>query len=253
MQDHDIIIGIHSIAEILNTNSRNYYELVTTKDGLDELKKRGQVRVDKIPQEKLMVVDSHKLQELAKFKYNELDYEFSRVPSQVFLICEPVNQYEPTWLYEELMANGPIKILALDQVTDVHNAAAIMRTAAFYNVRCVLVSMKGNFGMGPNFARIASGATEHVKIVRCSSLPKILTKLTEMGVNVIGLSEHASDNELKIYEQNSTCLVLGAEDEGMSHAVGRVVSKTISLTPLGKIKSLNVSVAAAVAMEKVFK
>ncbi len=56
----------------------------------------------------------------------------------------------------------------LDQITDVHNAAAIMRSAAFYGVDCVLISQKGNFGMGPNFARIASGALEYVKIIQFS-------------------------------------------------------------------------------------
>jgi 23S rRNA (guanosine2251-2'-O)-methyltransferase len=112
--------------------------------------------------------------------------------------------------------------------------------------------MKGNFGMGPNFSRIASGATEHVQIVKCSSLPKILTKLIELNVEVIGLSEHATDTNLNIKDAKATCLVLGAEDEGMSNAVSRVVEKTIALKPLGRIKSLNVSVAAAVAMEKIF-
>lgn len=252
MLDLDIIVGIHSIAEVINTNSREIFELVATSEGLEELKKRGNVRIDKLPKDKLKIVDPHQVQELAKKYYQELDIEFSRVPSHVFLTCTPIEQVEPTWLYEKVINDGPIKILALDQVTDVHNAAAIMRTAAFYGVTCVVVSMKGNFGIGPNFSRIASGALEHVKIVRCSSLSKTLSKLIEMGVNVIGLSEHASENELKIYETNSTCLVLGAEDEGMSHAVSRIVQQTISLKTKGAIKSLNVSVAAAVAMEKVF-
>ena len=249
--EQDLVVGIHSIAEAIKNPARTIIELVGTKEGLDELKKR-QVRLDKIPQDLIQVVDSHKVQEIAKKWYQQLDYEFSRIPSGVFLVCSAVDQYEPTWLYDQLLQGKPINILALDQVTDVHNAAAIMRTASFYGVDCILISMKGNFGQGPNFSRIASGAVEHVKVVRCSSLTKSLTKLVEMKVNVIGLSEHASDNELKVYKENSTCLVLGAEDEGMSNAVSRVVPQTIALKSQGDIKSLNVSVAAAVAMEKIF-
>lgn len=249
--EQDLVVGIHSIAEAIKNPARTIIELVGTKEGIDELKKR-QVRIDKIPSDKVQIVDSHKVQEYAKKWYQQLDYEFSRVPSGVYLVCTSVEQFEPTWLYDQLLKGEPINILALDQVTDVHNAAAIMRTASFYGIDCILISMKGNFGAGPNFSRIASGAVEHVKVVRCSSLTKTLTKLVEMKVNVIGLSEHATENELKVYKENSTCLVLGAEDEGMSNAVSRVVPQTIALKSQGDIKSLNVSVAAAVAMEKIF-
>jgi 23S rRNA (guanosine2251-2'-O)-methyltransferase len=155
-------------------------------------------------------------------------------------------------MYEQLESRIPIKILALDQITDAHNGAAIMRTAAFYGVDCILISARGNFGLGPGFARIASGATEHVKIVRCSALPKTLTKIKDLGAIVIGLSEHASGDLGTIDNKKPICLILGAEDVGMSHAVSRVVETTISFKPQGKIKSLNVSVAAAIAMEKIF-
>jgi 23S rRNA (guanosine2251-2'-O)-methyltransferase len=254
MFEKDLVVGIHSIAEVINTHSREILKLVATKEGLEELKKRGKVRIDQIPGHLIEIVGSHELQELGKREYMDLELEFSRIPSQIFLITSPLITEEPTWLYSQIKLHEKYKILALDQVTDVHNAAAIMRTASFYDVNCVLVSAKGNFGMGPNFSRIASGATEHLKIVKCASLPKILTKLEESNVMVIGLSEHASDTGLLSPDNlnKSICFVLGSEDEGMSNAVSRVVTKTIALKSLGKIKSLNVSVAAAIAMEKIF-
>ncbi len=250
--DHDLIIGIHSIAEALKNSERAIYEIVATEEGLEELKKRGNLKREEIPLDKVRLVEGHALQEEAKKIYRELDLEFQRVPSQIFMLVSPVTIYEPTWLYNQLESRIPLKILALDQVTDAHNGAAIMRTAAFYGVDAVLISAKGNFGLGPNFARIASGATEHVKIVRCSALPKTITKLKDLGVQCIGLSEHANGELNKSNLSNSVCLILGAEDVGMSHAVSRVVETTIAFKPLGKIKSLNVSVAAAIAMEKIF-
>ena len=250
--DYDMIIGIHSIAEALKNPERGIVNIVATDEGLDELKKRGGLSRNDIPMDKVRILEGHTLQEEAKKIYRELDLEFQRVPSGVYLLVSPVKIYEPTWLYEQLDSRIPLRILALDQVTDAHNGAAIMRTAAFYGVDAILISAKGNFGLGPGFARIASGATEHVKIVRCSTLPKSLTKIQELGATCIGLSEHATENLEDLDTTKAVCLVLGAEDVGMSHAVGRVVSKTISFKPKGKIKSLNVSVAAAVAMEKIF-
>jgi 23S rRNA (guanosine2251-2'-O)-methyltransferase len=250
--DHDLIIGIHSIVEALRNPERAIYEIVATDEGLEELKKRGGISRAEIPMTKVRLLEGHALQEEAKKYYRELDMEFQRVPSQVFMLVSPVTIYEPTWIYNQLESRIPLKILALDQVTDAHNGAAIMRTAAFYGVDAVLISAKGNFGLGPNFARIASGATEYVKIVRCSALPKTITKLKDLGAICIGLSEHATGTLEKTDNTKSICLVLGAEDVGMSHAVSRVVETTISFKPLGKIKSLNVSVAAAIAMEKIF-
>jgi 23S rRNA (guanosine2251-2'-O)-methyltransferase len=250
--DHDLIVGIHSIAEALKNPERAIYEIVATDEGIEELKKRGGLKRDEIPMDKVRLLEGHALQEEAKRIYRDLDMEFNRVPSGIFMLVSPVTIYEPTWIYTQLESRIPLKILALDQVTDAHNGAAIMRTAAFFGVDAVLISAKGNFGLGPNFARIASGATEHVKIVRCSALPKTITKLKDLGAICIGLSEHATGNLEKTSEKKPICLVLGAEDVGMSHAVSRVVETTISLKPAGKIKSLNVSVAAAIAMEKIF-
>lgn len=251
--DHDMIIGIHSIAEALKNPERAIFEIVATTEGLEDLKKRGGLKNSDIPTEKVRIVEGHALQEEAKLIYRDLDLEFQRVPSQIFLLVSPIHIYEPTWLYQQLESRIPIRILALDQVTDAHNGAAIMRTAAFYGVDAILISAKGSFGTGPGFSRIASGAAEHVKIVRCSALPKTLTKLKELGAQCIGLSEHATGNlENQPTQNKAICLVLGAEDVGMSHAVSRVVDTTIAFKPAGKIKSLNVSVAAAIAMEKIF-
>lgn len=248
----DMIVGIHSIAEALKNPHRTILQLVATQEGLEELKKRGNLKKEELPQSKIKILQSHNLQEEAKKIYRDLDLEFNRIPSGVYLLVEPVKIYDPSWIYEQLQSRIPLRILALDQVTDAHNGAAILRTAAFYGVDAVLISTKGNFGMGPGFSRIASGATEHVKIVKCSTLPKSLTKIQELGATCIGLSEHATADLGDLDSSKAICLVLGAEDVGMSHAVSRVVEKTISFKPKGQIKSLNVSVAAAVAMEKIF-
>lgn len=252
MLEHDMIVGIHSIAEAIRNPERQIFEIVTTDEGFQEFKKRSGLKDHEIPLTKVRWLEGHALQEEAKKNYRDLDMEFQRVPSGIFMLVSPINIWEPTWIYQQLESRIPIKILALDQVTDAHNGAAIMRTAAFYGVDAILISARGNFGLGPGFSRIASGATEHVKIVRCSALPKTITKIKDLGATCIGLSEHATEDLGAIDNSKPICLVLGAEDVGMSHAVSRVVDKTISFKPAGKIKSLNVSVAAAIAMEKIF-
>jgi 23S rRNA (guanosine2251-2'-O)-methyltransferase len=56
----------------------------------------------------------------------------------------------------------------------------------------------------------------------------------------------------KLSSDTSICLVLGAEDKGLSSAVTRIMDDMVALIPSGPIKSLNVSVAAAIAMDRIF-
>lgn len=247
----DLIFGIHSIAEAIRNPKRKVYTLVGTDEGFKELYKRGGVdpkQLESITQKKM---DNHKFQDEVKKEYKTRDLNFQRVPSSIYALASVLELSGVNELMDDIQSGKTLKILALDQVTDTHNAAAILRTAAFYGIDYLITAAKGSFGLTPSFYRIASGATEHVKLVQAASLPKLLNKLVQKEVMVIGLSEHASDEDLST-DGKSTCLVLGAEDVGMSNAVSRVVTKTIALKPVGAIKSLNVSVAAAVSMEKVF-
>ncbi len=249
--DRDIIVGIHSIAHAVQNPLRTIHQIVATEDGIDNLRKMGGVSNEVISKLPVQLVSTHKLQEDAKKHFEDLGFNYFRVPSGVFLITNPVEIEDPSWISGELQSGRHLKILCLDSVTDVHNAAAIMRTAAFYDVDCVVIASKNNFGLGPSFARIASGALEYVKVVRCASLPKFLSNLKKKDIRPVALTEHTEQREMPAI-QGSRCLVMGAEDKGLSNAVTRIIEDKIRLEPKGKIESLNVSVAAALAMEKVF-
>jgi len=137
----------------------------------------------------------------------------------------------------------------------VHNAGAILRTASFYGVDAVIVPDKKSFGLTPSFFRIASGAAEFVPMIGVSKLNRTVAKLKESGILCLALSEHAK-GDLKMEEIKSSkrgiALILGREDVGISNAVLRMIDQHISLDSMGDIKSLNVSIAAAVTMEKCF-
>ena len=120
-----------------------------------------------------------------------MGFNFNRVLSQAFLITVSQSPYSVGQVLREIEKRSNAKIICLDSVTDTHNAAAILRTASFYGVNFVVTSAKGSFGKGPTFSRVASGALEHIKIVRTSFLPKFIRTLCDKGVSCIGLTEHA--------------------------------------------------------------
>lgn len=254
MNEFDLIIGIHSIAAAILNNKRQVIKLVLSDEGEQELLKRSSLSRSNLASINIERVSGHKVQELAKQYFKEKNLEYTRVPSQIFLIATPLEVYGMNEL-NNFQKDENIRLLCLDQISDVHNAGAIIRTAAFYGVNAVILPGKKSFGATPSFFRIASGATEHIKLISVSNLGKAIKKLNELGFVTVGLSEHAT-NPLKediIQQTSKLCLVLGKEDTGVSHAVMRQVSYELALSPRGEIKSLNVAAAAAISMEKCFK
>ncbi|MBC74890.1 MAG: hypothetical protein CME64_02635 [Halobacteriovoraceae bacterium] len=248
MNETDFIVCLHSIAAALNNPSRRDMKLILTEDGKEELKKKcdlGKVDVN--------LVSSHKLQEEAKKLYANKGMDYHRVPSGALLIAAALPEMEVRELYE-LAKKSNLKILCLDQISDVHNGAAILRTASFYGVDVVVLPGKKSFGTTPTYFRIASGAHEYLKLVKVGNLPKTLTKLKELNTHVVGLSEHAEAqiDQSGLPSNKNLALVLGKEETGISHAVMRVLDEKMALHSQGSIKSLNVSVAAAISMEKCF-
>lgn len=247
--DFELIFGMHSIAAALTNPRRVHTKLYATDEGLVELQRKHQINPKnlKVP---LQVLSSHALQEEGKKLCSYMDVEFTRVPSGLFLETSPLE----TYALQDFLKAPKGRFLALDQITDVHNGAAILRTACFYGVDGVLIPSAKSFGLTPSFYRIASGATEYVNLIRVNSLSRAVGQLNEAGFVTVGLSEHSTDNLTPeiLRSENKICLLLGAEETGLSHAVSRLVQKNLSLPSQGEIKSLNVSSAAAIAMEKCF-
>src|SRR5690606_27817981 len=187
--EFDLIFGLHSIAAALGNKSRSHIKLVATDEGLVELQRKHQINPRSLDV-KIELLSSHALQESAKKLCAQMDLEFFRVPSGIYLITSPLETYS----IQDFLKAPNARFLALDQITDVHNGAAIMRTASFYGVNGILVPSEKSFGLTPSFYRIASGATEYLNIIRVNSLSRAVGQLNDAGFLTVGLSEHSSEN-----------------------------------------------------------
>jgi len=248
--DTDLIFGLHSIAEAITNKKRGQWNIYGTDESIKDLRKLH-FNNQKLPEAvEITILSSHKLQEEGKLQLRERDFRDQRVPSNIFLVTQKLPEESLAVIYDFIDKNENLKMMALDQVTDIHNLAAILRTAAFYDLDFVLISKKGPLDFPPSFFRIASGASEHVKLINCSGLPKALNKIKEKKVDCLGLAEESTVTADEVKNLTKTCLVMGSEDTGLSNATRRVLDTFVSLPARGPIKSLNVSVAGAIAMEK---
>ena len=240
---------MHSIAEAIKNPKRGAFELFATEDSLKDLQKLH-FQGKKLPESvTTKVLSLHKLKDEGRATLLGLGFKEQRVPSNIFLKTAALNTLSLNDLYKNIESSSSFRALMLDQVTDVHNLGAIMRTAAFYNIDCVIYGKKGEERLSPGFFRIASGAAEHLPLVQAANLSKVLRKFNELNVSCLGLAEEAENTDSTLASEK-VCLVMGAEETGLSNAVRRSLETFVSLPAQGPIKSLNVSVAAALAMEK---
>lgn len=213
------MIGEHAVKEALKNKQRTFLELYTSGD--------------KKLHEKQKKISKEKLQEIYQNYCQKNDFKIQKIQSDFFYLSD----------YQENNKIEARKILYLDGVTDVHNIAAIIRTAAFFKFDlCVLERKERKFS--PDFFRLASGGAEHVAI-------KTVTK----GLNFIKSLEHKEiyaldekGNQPSYLNKEDFCLIVGAEDRGVAHALKRE-STLLKLQAKGEFTTLNASVAAALAMQ----
>lgn len=139
-------------------------------------------------------------------------------------------------------------LLALDGVTDPHNLGALLRSAEVAGVTGVLLPRHRAVHVTPTVAKAAAGAIEHLPIALVGGIPTALTRLREMGVWSVGLDETGPRT---LWELESLAepvvLVLGAEGRGLSRLVRQRCDQVARIPVSGRVSSLNVSVAGALA------
>jgi 23S rRNA (guanosine2251-2'-O)-methyltransferase len=164
-------------------------------------------------------------------------------------------QYVPVEnLIDKAYAEGRAPFfLILDRVTDVRNFGAIARTAECAGLDGVIVEEKGNAPITGDAIKTSAGALHHLPVSRVRDLSKTIKLLQENGIQVIACTEKA---EKLVYEMDlkvPTALVLGSEEDGISEELLRRADALVRIPIKGKIGSLNVSVAAGVAIYEVIR
>jgi 23S rRNA (guanosine2251-2'-O)-methyltransferase len=144
-------------------------------------------------------------------------------------------------------------LVLLDGVEDPHNLGAVLRTAEAAGVHGVIIPERRAVGLTSVVAKISAGALDHISVGRVGNLIRHIQDLKEAGLWVYGVDQSAEKLYTDIDMTGPIALVLGGEGEGIRPSVLGECDDRIRIPMQGRVQSLNVSAAAAVALFEVVR
>lgn len=239
------LYGRHAVAAALANPKRRVRHLISLAEAAEaarDLAAASLARLPAAPQPQILPREAFEalLPEAAVHQGIALAVE----PLPALAIDDVIARLEPPPSAEE----RPQVIVLLDQVSDPHNVGAVLRSAAAFGALALVLPEHGAPEVTGVLAKAASGAIEHVPIVRVVNLARTMDRLKSAGFWCVGLDEAADRTLPELSLSGRVALVLGAEGDGMRRLTRERCDLVARLPTSGAMASLNVSNAAAIAL-----
>ena len=138
--------------------------------------------------------------------------------------------------------------LIVDRVTDVRNFGALARTAECAKLDAIIISDKGNAPITGDAMKTSAGALSHMPVCRVKDMRKTIQLLKENGIQIVACTEKATASLYQLDLNTPLAIIMGSEEDGISPQLLKEADH-LGLIPMkGNIESLNVSVAAGIAI-----
>lgn len=137
-------------------------------------------------------------------------------------------------------------IIILDEIEDPHNLGAIIRSAECAGAHGVIIPKRRSVGVTAVVAKTSAGAVEYVPVVKVTNISDTIEQLKKLNIWVYGADVEGENYYYEKDLRGSIALVIGNEGKGMSRIVKEKCDFLIKIPVLGKVSSLNASVAASI-------
>jgi 23S rRNA (guanosine2251-2'-O)-methyltransferase len=225
----ELVYGRRPVREVLRAGRRQVLELLVTERAL-----AAEPWLRELSGLRLHVHREGRLTEAAGTKDHQ----------GVVAFCEPYRYADA----HGLAAGERALVVCLDQVTDPHNLGAVVRSAEGAGASGVVITERNAARVTPAVAKASAGAVEHVPVAVVVNLSRYLEEIK--GPRLWALAA-THDAETAVWDADlagGVALVFGAEGRGLRPGVRRACDDAFSVPLAGNVESLNVSVAAGIAL-----
>lgn len=161
---------------------------------------------------------------------------------------KPYRYANPEHLFTALIDDPHGILLLLDSVQDPQNLGSILRTAAFFDVKGIVLPQDRSVSVTPAVLRTSAGGAARVPVAQVTNLVRTVRSLQERGVFVAGAAAHGSKGLQDLPVRGPLALVLGAEGTGLRRLVAASCDALVTIVSPGDFESLNVGVAAGILL-----
>ena len=154
------------------------------------------------------------------------------------------------YLFEQ--GKNPLLIM-LDGITDVRNFGAIARTCECAGIDAIIIPAKNSVSVNADAMKTSAGALHTLPACREQSLTETIKFLKNSGFKIVAATEKGDYDYTKANYKDPVCIIMGAEDTGVPYEHLSLCDEWIKIPLLGKIESLNVSVAAGILIYEAVK
>jgi 23S rRNA (guanosine2251-2'-O)-methyltransferase len=229
--DQSTIFGIYPIQEAISSNI--HIDKLYVQKGLSNPKIDGIIKDLEKKNSTISFVPSEKMAKLTRGNHQG-----------IIAITSPISFHALEDIVENVLENKKLPLfIILDQISDVRNFGAILRTAECTGVDAVIIQKKGGAPVSGDTVKTSAGAIFKIPICKVDHIKDAIYYLQGSGVKTIGATEKTEDNIYKLDLNQPIAIVMGSEDKGISKSVLDILDYKASLPLMGEINSLNVSVA----------
>ena len=240
MEKNTEIYGIRSVIEAIN--SYKDIDKVFIQTGLKGAligKLESLIRKNKI---NFSYVPTQKLDRLSKKNHQGV---VARISPIKFLTMDQFG--------EKLAAIKNPFVLILDQVNDVRNFGAIIRTAEISGVDGIIIQNSSSAPINSDTIKTSAGAIFNIPICKVNHIKDAIYHLQSLDISIVSATEKSDKNIYDVDLKGPVAIIMGSEQKGISKSVLNLSDESVKLPVYGKIESLNVSVACGIFLYEVVR
>jgi 23S rRNA (guanosine2251-2'-O)-methyltransferase len=235
------IYGINSVAEALKARGSAFQWVGMAKE-------RHDIRLQRL------LDDCRKVGIQVRFlQRTELDQMAGNAAHQGVVAVTSAKQYNDLNDVIDSKRGEHSLIVVLDGLEDPHNLGAILRTADAAGADGVVIPDRRAASVTGTVTKVSAGASEHMPIAKVTNIARTIEELKDRNIWTVGLDERGPQSYEALDYKMDCALVLGAEGKGLHDLVKKKCDFLVSIPMLGKVPSLNVSVAGAVVMYEIVR
>lgn len=144
-------------------------------------------------------------------------------------------------------------IIVLDEIEDPHNLGSIIRTAELCGVHGIIIPKRRNVGVTSTVYKCSVGAIEHMRIAKVTNINAAIDELKKEGLWIYGADIAGTEYSYEVDFAGPCAIVIGSEGRGISKLTLKKCDKLVKIPMVGRINSLNASVAGGIMMYEILK